>query len=178
MESIHDTSTEGDVAASALREELAAARRELASCQARIDRVRSALQALPDGVVVIDVDGNITDINLGAVHLTGWPEGDCVGRPLHEVVHLLDSQGRGVDLVAPQANDAAVTTLVRRDEHQVLIEAVLTPLFVTRRAAPAPGTEGPPGTIGSVLTFRNVTAARRISDELTYHATHDALTGV
>jgi diguanylate cyclase (GGDEF)-like protein len=127
---------------------------------------------------VLDVDGHITDINLGAVHLTGWPEGDSVGRPLHEVVQLLDSQGRTVDLFAPQATDAAVTTLVRRDEHQVLIEAVLTPLLDARRPAQPPGAEGTPAKIGSVLTFRNVTASRRISDELTYHATHDALTGV
>ncbi|QSX77068.1 diguanylate cyclase domain-containing protein [Agrilutibacter solisilvae] len=179
MERFDDASTEGDAASlTALRAQLAEARHELAGCRAHIDRVRSALQALPDGVVVVDAQGLITDINLGAVHLTGWAESDCIGQALHEVVRLRDSQGRQVDLLAPRTNDAVVTTLVRRDEHQVLIEATLTPLFDTQRPTVPTDVQALEPPIGWVLAFRNVTAARRITDELTYHATHDALTGV
>src|SRR5688572_26274583 len=130
MESGHDASPEGDSGStSSLREALSAARRELADCQDRVERVRCALQALPDGVVVLDEQGCITDINLGAVHMTGWREADCLGKELGEVVQLLDSQGRTVDLLAAQAKDGDVTTLVRADEHQVMIEAAFTPLF-------------------------------------------------
>jgi len=179
MESHHDSSTEGDAdGSSSLRESLAAARRELAHCQASVQRVRSALQALPDGVVVLDAQGRITDINLGAVHLTGWPEAESVGRPLQDVVQLRDSQGRVVDLLAPQANDANVTTLVRRDEHQVMVEAAFTALGDGDHRARTLVTDESSSAIGWVLSFRNVTASRRINDELTYHATHDALTGV
>jgi diguanylate cyclase (GGDEF)-like protein len=179
MESFPDASTDGDAEpAPDLREALAAARHELAECHARADRVRSAFQALPDGVVVLDAQGCISDINLGAIHLTGCPQDECLGRPLHEVVQLRDSQGCAVDLLAPHANDAAVTTLVRRDEHQVLIEAAFTALF-DGKGAPGPrATDAASTAIGWVLTFRNVTASRRINDELTYHATHDALTGL
>ena len=179
MQSTHDAPTEGDADGSpALREALAAAHRELAACQARVERVRHALQALPDGVVVLDAQGRITDINLGAVHMTGWRAEECLGRPFHEVVQLRDSQGRTVDLLAPQANDGDVTTLIRRDEHQVLVEAAFTALFDGSRRASTLVTDEAADAIGWVLSFRNVTASRRINDELTYHATHDALTGV
>ena len=175
MDRLHHASTEGAADARTLPSKQAQADDELAACQARLDRLRSALQALPDGVVVVDAQGRIAEMNLGAAHLTGWAVGDCLGIPLHEVVQFRDAQGRPVDLLAPLANDAAVNALVRRDSHQVLVEACLTPLFAQFRFAP----DGEaPATIGSVLTFRNVTAARRINDELTYHATHDALTGV
>jgi diguanylate cyclase (GGDEF)-like protein/PAS domain S-box-containing protein len=178
MDPTHDASMEGDGDESALKQALASARRQLAEAQARMERVRCALQALPDGVVVLDANGLICDVNLGAAHLTGWPASECLGQPLHEVVQLRDAQGRVVDLLAPQANDAAVTTLVRRDEHQVLVEAAFTALFDPQRPTQPLVTDAPAAAIGWVLSFRNVTASRRVNDELTYHATHDALTGL
>jgi diguanylate cyclase (GGDEF)-like protein len=57
--------------------------------------------------------------------------------------------------------------LLRRDEHVVLVEAAVAPMVDSGH-----------NTVGSVVTFRNVTAARRLTNELTYHANHDALTGL
>lgn len=137
-------------------------------CQARLAMVEGALHALPDGVVIVDPAGSIVDVNPVAVHLSGWSATDALGQHLHQVVHLLDTQGRDVDLLSTESrggNDAAV--LVRRDAHQLQVDAAATPVFDRERRR-----------IGTVVTFRNVTAAKRIADELTYHATHDPLTGV
>ena len=57
--------------------------------------------------------------------------------------------------------------MLRRDEHVVLVEAAVAPMVDSGH-----------NTVGSVVTFRNVTAARRLTNELTYHANHDALTGL
>ena len=56
---------------------------------------------------------------------------------------------------------------MRRDRHALLVEATFAPIMEPERKP-----------IGSVVMFRNVTLAKRRTDELAYQATHDALTGV
>ena len=134
---------------------------------ARLAQVQGAFRALPDGIVLVDREGCITELNLAAMHLTGWAEAQALGRPLHEVVQLCDSHGRRVDLFSGDRQASGdVVRLVRQDQHQVLVDATIAPILDHERQP-----------IGSVIAFRNVTAAKRINDELTFHATHDALTG-
>ncbi len=151
----------------AKNDRLARAEAVVRALRARLAQVHGALCALPDGIVLADREGRITDMNLGAAHLTGWTEAKARGKPLHDVVVLCDSEGRHIDLVAAPHAGGQVTRLVRRDEHQVLVDAAI---------APIEGEGKEP--CGWVVSFRNVTAAKRIQDELTFHATHDALTGV
>ncbi len=54
----------------------------------------SAYDALPDGVVVADADGIVVDVNAAANRLLGATSGGWVGRPLAEVLPLIDPQGR------------------------------------------------------------------------------------
>jgi diguanylate cyclase (GGDEF)-like protein/PAS domain S-box-containing protein len=151
-----------------LRAQLARAMAALRAQEARAELVQGALRVLPDGIVLVDQAGRVADLNLGAMHLTGWTEAQALGRPLHDVVKLRDSHGRSVDLLATgHWVGGDVTRLVRRDEHQVLVDATFVPIHDSERR-PA----------GAVVAFRNVTAATRINDELTYLATHDALTGL
>lgn len=151
----------------ALRERLARAEAALEEQLARLEQMRAALRALPDGIVLVDQSGRITELNLGAMHLTGWTQAQALGQPLHDVVNLLDSQGRSVDLLA-SGHDVSgkVACLVRRDQHEVLVDVTIASIL-DRDQQPS----------GAVIAFRNVTAAKRIADELTFHATHDALTG-
>lgn len=152
----------------ALRARLAQAEATLQAQQARLDDLLGALRALPDGIVLVDRRGRITDLNLGALHLTGWTETQALGRPLHDVVALRDSHGRSVDLLA-LGHDAGgqVASLVRRDQHEVLVDATIASIL-DREQRPC----------GAVVAFRNVTAAKRINDELTFQAMHDPLTGL
>ncbi|MFC5579223.1 diguanylate cyclase domain-containing protein [Lysobacter niabensis] len=134
---------------------------------ARLAQVQGAFRALPDGIVLVDRNGRITDLNLVAMHLTGWAEAEALGRALHDVVQLRDSHGRRVDLFSGDHRASGdVVRLVRQDEHQVLVDATIAPILDHERQP-----------IGSVISFRNVTVAKRLNDELTFHATHDALTG-
>lgn len=54
----------------------------------------SAYDALPDGVVVADADGNVVDVNAATRRLLGLDGEECIGRPLAEVLPLIDPQGR------------------------------------------------------------------------------------
>ena len=124
-----------------------------------------ALRAIPDGIVVVDLDGRVAFLNPIAAHLTGWTEAQSLGRAFSEVVRLTDARGEVLDLEALGAG-GDITALVRRDGHVILIDGALAPIEEGRRLA------------GWVLSFRNVTAAKRLTSELMYHANHDALTGL
>jgi diguanylate cyclase (GGDEF)-like protein/PAS domain S-box-containing protein len=126
---------------------------------------RRALRAIPDGVAVLDLEGRVVFLNPVAAHLTGWSEAQSLGRPFDEVVRLTDARGNVLDLDALEAG-GDITALVRRDGHVILIDGALAPIEEERRPA------------GWVLSFRNVTAAKRLTSELMYHANHDALTGL
>jgi len=127
--------------------------------------LHGALRAISDAVVVLDLHGKIAFLNPIATHLTGWRESESLGRPLTDVVRFADAQGRSVDVLAE--GGGSVSLLLRRDGHAVLIDSDVVPIL------DASGLQR-----GSVVTFRNITAARRLTDELTWQATHDPLTGL
>ena len=125
-----------------------------------------ALRAIPDGVVIVDMDGRVSFLNPIAAHLTGWSEAQSLGRAFSEVVRFTDTHGTVLDLHEVSTSGENITALVRRDGHVILIDGAMAPIEEDRRQ------------IGWVVTFRNVTAAKRLTSELMYHANHDALTGL
>ncbi len=144
--------------------ELARAREELNACRKLSQFNASALRAISDGVITIDLLGTISFLNPVASHMIGCREKEALGRPVNDILMLYDDQGRRIDVLAPTGT---ISSLRRRDRHVVFVQGAVTPLV-----------EDDEETIGSVVTFRNVTAARRRTDELKYHATHDSLTGL
>lgn len=152
-----------------LRAALASARLELHTCKQSLQRSQGALCAVADGLAVVDIEGRITCLNPVAAHLTGWTEGDSLGRSLSQIVRFIDAHGRALDVLShgfSNGNDDIVS-LGRRDGHVILVDGAVAPIHDCDRQA-----------IGSVVTFRNVTAAARLSRELAYHANHDPLTGL
>lgn len=148
---------------------LSEARRELALSRQALQRSRNALAAIADGVVITDVEGRIASFNPAASHLTGWPTTESVGRPLADVVRIIDEAGGPVSLLDPGVGPGVdgIGALVRRDGHLVAIDGSV---------AQVQGDSG--GMDGYIIMFRNVTAAVRIRRELSWHANHDALTGL
>jgi len=149
----------------ALRAELAHARAELKACLRQTNLSHGALRAISDAVVTVGLDGRITFLNPIAAHMTGWGEADSMGRPFTEVVRFTDPSGRPIDVLA--GGSEAITALLRRDGHVVLVDGAAAPIVDEARHD-----------AGFVVTFRNVTAAKRLTSELMYHANHDALTGL
>ncbi len=69
---------------------------------------------LPDGVVVAGPDGVVTVFNAAATRLTGLAGIEAIGRPLAEVLPLLDSRGR--DWWAATTPYSGLGTRVRQPE--------------------------------------------------------------
>ena len=148
---------------------LAQARRELLAAEEALQRSESALAAIADGIVITDLFGRITSLNPVACHLSGWLHSEALGRPLSDVVRIIDTRGDMVDLLGEgfrNGNDE-IGSLVRRDGHVILVDGAVAQIHDQRR-----------NQVGNIVTFRNVTAATRMARELSYHANHDALTGL
>ncbi len=84
---------------------------QLQQLQDENKELESILQSMTEGIVVIDLDGNIVRCNRAALHLFGLdPVEDWLGRPFHEfsrhpVLHqLLAEQGLGA--VSPSSAEA------------------------------------------------------------------------
>jgi diguanylate cyclase (GGDEF)-like protein/PAS domain S-box-containing protein len=148
---------------------LATARQELHDCRESLQRAESALCAVADGLAIVDLQGRISSLNPVASHMTGWKEEEALGRPLAEVLHFTDAHGRTVDILVEGFSNGhdEVVSLRRRDGHVILVDGAVAQVQ-----------DGDKRPVGTIVTFRNVTAAARMTRELSFHANHDPLTGL
>ncbi|MDQ3057058.1 MAG: diguanylate cyclase [Pseudomonadota bacterium] len=152
-----------------MTDELGSVREKLRACRESHERNLSALCAIAEGIAIVDNSGRITCLNPAASHLTGWKEHASLGRSLSKVVKFTDNQGRSLDVLSEgfSSDHEEIVSLVRRDGHVILVDGTVAQVQDSEKQA-----------IGTVITFRNVTASTRLTRELTYHANHDALTGL
>ncbi len=137
--------------------------------------LRVTLQSIGDAVVTTDAGGTVTWLNPVAERLTGWLTSLAKGRPLTQVFNIVDEDTRAAteNLVASclaQGRSVGLgsqTLLISRDGAEFGIEHSAAPI---RNAAGE--------ILGVVLVFRDVSEQRRMSGEMSYRATHDALTGL
>ena len=133
------------------------------------------MQSIGDAVITTDTAGKVTWLNPVAERLTGWTVKEALGQALTQVFHIIheDSRTPSNNPVTEclQQNQtvrlAKLTLLVSRDGNEYGIED---------SAAPIRNAQGE--ILGAVLVFHDVTVPRRMASEMTYRATHDALTGL
>jgi diguanylate cyclase (GGDEF)-like protein/PAS domain S-box-containing protein len=139
------------------------------------ERAQVTLNCIGDAVICTDVAGRITFLNAIAEVLTGWLRQDAVGRPMAEVFRVLNATGRKtvpIPTLMALEKHASVhiplsCILVRRDGVEIPIEDSVAPIH---------DREGK--TTGAVVVFRDVSAARAMSLQMTHSAEHDFLTGL
>ncbi|WP_158892834.1 MULTISPECIES: EAL domain-containing protein [unclassified Pseudomonas] len=139
------------------------------------ERLQVTLASIADAVLTTDMDGRILFLNPVAEQLTGWSLADAQGRPHEEVFLIHDSQSDEV-LPSPVTRCLCEQTITSLDEGAVLLSRQGERHEVQDSAAPVRTVDG--HIIGAVLVFQNVTHARNLQRELSYNASHDALTGL
>jgi diguanylate cyclase (GGDEF)-like protein/PAS domain S-box-containing protein len=133
------------------------------------------LRSIGDGVITTDADCNVEYINPVAEELTGWKVDDASGRPIDEIF-----RGFHEETCEPLENPLAVsirrsrsiksvrpTLLIRRDGNELYIESTASPIR-----------DGKGDVTGGVLVFHDVSESRELNRRLSYHASHDILTGL
>jgi diguanylate cyclase (GGDEF)-like protein/PAS domain S-box-containing protein len=133
------------------------------------------LQSIGDGVITTDAQGNVEYINPVAEDLTGWKVDDASGRPIDEIFrgfHEETCEPLENPLVVSMRRDRAIksvrpTLLIRRDGNELYIESTASPIR-----------DGKGIVTGGVLVFHDVSESRELHRRLSYHASHDILTGL
>ena len=133
------------------------------------------LQSIGDGVITTDADSNVEYVNPVAEDLTGWKVDDASGRPIDEIFRAFHEE-----TCEPLENPMGVainrdrriksvrpTLLIRRDGNELYIESTASPIR-----------DGKGRVTGGVLVFHDVSEARELNRRLSYHASHDILTGL
>lgn len=137
--------------------------------------MRVTLQSIGDAVITTDAHGSITWLNPVAERMTGWSNTAARGLPVAQVFQIINEDTR-----APAENPVQLCLQQQRvcglAAGTVLISHNGTELAIEDSAAPIRNEQGQ--VLGAVLVFHDVTEQRRLSGEMTYRATHDALTGL
>jgi diguanylate cyclase (GGDEF)-like protein/PAS domain S-box-containing protein len=136
------------------------------------------LDAIEEAVLRTDTNGNVTYLNRMAESLTGWRQGAALGRPVSNVLRIIDGVGTSTtgealenlkdeDRTATPTANSSTCILVRRDGVEFGIEKTVTLIH-----------EQDGIVTGSVVAFHDVSAARAKSLEMSRLAQHDPLTGL
>jgi diguanylate cyclase (GGDEF)-like protein/PAS domain S-box-containing protein len=133
------------------------------------------LQSIGDGVITTDARSHVEYLNPVAEQLTGWRLDDAQGRPIDEIF-----RGFHEETCEPLENPLSVairraraiksvrpTLLIRRDGNELYIESCASPIR-----------DGSGAISGGVLVFHDVSESRELNRKLSYHASHDILTGL
>lgn len=138
------------------------------------ERAQITLQSIGDGVITTDVEGAIAYMNPAAEELTHWKAEQAIGLPLAALFNLLDdnAQADGFTLIehilsGQLSGGSEHSKLIQRlDGSTVSVTLVGSPI---RNAGKVSGT---------VLVLHDMTQERQYIANLSWQATHDALTGL
>jgi diguanylate cyclase (GGDEF)-like protein/PAS domain S-box-containing protein len=133
------------------------------------------LQSIGDAVITTDSLGYVKDCNPIAEKLTGWPVSEARGKPLSEIFKIVNEVTRQPveNPVAEALQEGQIVYLV---DDTILIARDGTEYAIDDSAAPICDRQGQ--ILGAVLVFHDVTKSRQLSSQLSWQASHDALTGL
>ena len=133
------------------------------------------LQSIGDAVITTDVRGNVGYFNPIAEQLTGWKVEEAQGLPLSEVFIIVNEVTRKA-VENPIWKALLEERIVGLASHTILIARDGTEYAIEDSAAPIRDRQGQ--IIGVVIVFQNVTESRYLASQLSWEASHDALTGL
>jgi diguanylate cyclase (GGDEF)-like protein/PAS domain S-box-containing protein len=135
-----------------------------------------ALNSLTEAIVATDREGRITFMNPAAEELTGSEAAAAAGKLLEDIISLVDETDRRLlsDPVHQALTSGAPVTLSRRalllsrsNGSERSIELSASPIRNSAREL-----------LGAVVLLHDVTELRGLARQMSYQATHDALTGL
>jgi diguanylate cyclase (GGDEF)-like protein len=136
----------------------------------------ATLDSIGEAVLRADLQGNVTYLNRIAETMTGWSREEARGRPVTDVLRIIDGVSRAIvgnpvgmvvpgDKTAAALNNCKNCILVRRDGSEIGIENRVTLIH-----------DHDGGVARAVVAFHDVSAARATSLEMSHLAQHDVLT--
>jgi diguanylate cyclase (GGDEF)-like protein/PAS domain S-box-containing protein len=138
------------------------------------ERLFSAmLHSINDGIIATDTEMTVSFMNSVAEDITGWSEVSAKGSQIGSVISMLDLRTQK-DMLAgwiPNVDEKPYffsEALVKNAQgRSVLVDGSITRIHEKENASE-----------GYLLTLRDITEMRRMSETINYQASHDSLTGL
>ncbi|KAM3112931.1 EAL domain-containing protein [Phormidesmis sp. 146-33] len=132
------------------------------------------LQSIADAVITTDASGRVKSLNPVAEALTGWTQPEAAGLPLETVFPIIHETTR-------EAAEGCIHQVLKNctvgvDNQRILIARDGREIAIANSAAPIRARNG--AIFGAVIVFHDVSQTRRLTQQLCWQASHDALTGL
>jgi diguanylate cyclase (GGDEF)-like protein/PAS domain S-box-containing protein len=139
-------------------------------------QARITLESIGEGVITTDTAGVIDYMNAAAEQLTGASRSQGLGKRLLELIALVDETDKESlgDPVQKCLNEKKRVSLGRRAS--LLSKQSDKEFSIELTASPIRSSEG--SVAGCVIIFHDVTEIRGLTRQMSYQASHDALTGL
>jgi diguanylate cyclase (GGDEF)-like protein/PAS domain S-box-containing protein len=140
----------------------------------RRSRARLALDSLSEALVTTDQNGQVDYLNAAAARLLGL-DSSAAGKPIEELARVVDDNDRKLlgEPVRQALTTGAPLNIARR---ALLVRAASGERLIELNAAPIRLDTGEG--VGAVVLLHDVTEMRGLARQISYQATHDALTGL
>lgn len=139
------------------------------------ERTKVTLNSIGDGVITVNERGQITFLNPVAEHLTGWTNSEALNRQHEEVFKIIHEENRQ-PCVSPVALCLQQGEIVKLASNTVLINRYGVEVAIEDSAAPIRDRTG--HLIGAIMVFHDISKTRDMQLQMTWQASHDALTGL
>jgi len=151
------------------------AMRTESALQFETELAQVTLHSIGDGVITTDADGRVEYLNPVAEQYTGWSTTEARGKPLSEIYRVVDERsGNPAEPLAETAGNASAdgggTGSVR------LLDRNGRECPVRYSQAPIRGRDG--RILGMIVVFHDISQLRAMAQQLTWQASHDALTAL
>ncbi|WP_193199879.1 EAL domain-containing protein [Nostoc sp. MG11] len=133
------------------------------------------LRSIGDAVITMDVLGQVQYLNPIAETLTGWNQAEAQGLPIKEVFRIVNETTRE-PVANPVERALHEGCIVGLANYTILIARNGNEFAIDDSAAPIRASDSQ--VIGAVMVFHDVSHTRSLSRQLTWQASHDALTGL
>lgn len=132
------------------------------------------LGSIHDGVITVDASAKVRFLNHFAQRLTGWSQPGAVGQCATQIVHMFEElSGKPVDFVGQclgSGHSLTIDSTIKlrtADGRHIDIEGSVAPIWSANGEV-----------LGAVLVFRDVSHERMLTQQLSWEAAHDPLTGL
>jgi diguanylate cyclase (GGDEF)-like protein/PAS domain S-box-containing protein len=139
------------------------------------ERAQVTLQSIGDGVITTDAEGRVDYINPVAQELAGLEIRNARGKPIDKIMTIINEHTRA-SVENPVLRCLKEGRVIALAENSVLINHHGIEIAIQDSAAPIRDRIG--NIIGAVMVFHDVSKESRLSRQLSYQASHDALTGL
>ena len=139
------------------------------------ERAQVTLQSIGDGVITTDAEGNVDYINPVAQDLTAWEIRSARGKPIDDIMTIVNANTRA-SVENPVMRCLKEGRVISLADDSVLVTKAGNEVPIQDSAAPIRDRIG--NIVGAVMVFHDVSRESRLFRQLSYQASHDAVTGL